>query len=260
MNVFIIGVTGRIGRLLAHELRQGSDMVSGLVRGHDDELTEFGVRTHLGDVGAMAAHELAAAMDGADVVVYTAGSNGGPRRTTESLDRVGVETAATAAHLVGVGRFVLVSVFPEAWRERRLPADEEFYFVAKKRAEVALVRTDLDWLILRPSLLTDDAGSGRIALGPAELHEHISRRDVAATAAMLLHEPLVGRQILELNRGDVPIGDAVARCALECRPDGRRCAGRVGPAHRTSAGAPSAHDGGLWFDPRTFATTPAPRS
>ncbi|MET8771395.1 hypothetical protein [Streptomyces sp. NPDC004658] len=55
----------------------------------------------------------------------------------------------------------------------------------------------------------DDPGSGTVSLGPAEFHGQIAREDVAATLAELLHEPRIGRQILELNTGSTPIEDAV---------------------------------------------------
>ncbi|WP_370872584.1 NAD(P)H-binding protein [Paenibacillus zeirhizosphaerae] len=79
----------------------------------------------------------------------------------------------------------------------------------KKQADIALSRSDLDWLILRPSLLVDDIGTGTVSLGPAEFHGQIARADVAETLAELLHEPRIGQQILELNTGSTPIRDAV---------------------------------------------------
>ncbi len=85
----------------------------------------------------------------------------------------------------------------------------------KKEAEVVLTRSGLDWVILRPSLLTDDAETGLVALGPAELHGRISRGDVAATLAHILHEPRIGRQILELNEGNTRIDAAVSRALVE---------------------------------------------
>ncbi|MFD0971833.1 NAD(P)H-binding protein [Plantactinospora endophytica] len=72
------------------------------------------------------------------------------------------------------------------------------------------VRSDLDWLVLRPSLLVDDSAVGTVSLGPAEFHGRIARADVAETLAELLHEPRIGRQILELDNGSTPIRDAVS--------------------------------------------------
>lgn len=217
MNIFIIGITGRIGRLLADHLKDRGDTVKGLTRSTSDqaEFATVGIETYNYDLGAMTAHDLAAAVTDVDVIVFTAGSNGGEREITEAIDRDGVTKTIEAAHLAGVRRVALVSVFPEAWRERQLPTDEEYYFAAKKDAEVALTHSSLDWVILRPALLTDDAATGRIALGPAELHRQISRGDVAATLAQILHEPGISRQILELNSGDMRIDAAVSRAGAE---------------------------------------------
>lgn len=102
-----------------------------------------------------------------------------------------------------------------------LDDDEEFYFAVKKLVDVTVSTSDLDWLILRPSLLVDRAGVGRVSLGPAQPHDEIPREDVAATLAALLHEPRIGRQILELNQGSTPIANAV-EANIYCAPRDRR--------------------------------------
>ncbi|UOQ49797.1 SDR family oxidoreductase [Gracilibacillus caseinilyticus] len=96
-------------------------------------------------------------------------------------------------------------VIPEAWRERNLSDEEEYYFSMKKKADIELTRSGLDWIILRPSLLVDDPGIGTVSLGPAEFHDHIARADVAETLVALLHEPRISKQIHELNTGSTPI-------------------------------------------------------
>ncbi|UPH36044.1 NAD(P)H-binding protein [Prescottella equi] len=217
MNVFVIGITGRVGRLLAERLAGRGDTVRGLTRSTRDqeEFAAVNIETVVAELGAMTPHDLTSAVADADVIVFAAGSNGGKRGVTEAVDREGVAKTIEAARLAGVGRVALVSVFPEAWRERSLPANEEYYFSVKKEAEVVLTRSGLDWVILRPSLLTDDAETGLVALGPAELHGRISRGDVAATLAHILHEPRIGRQILELNEGNTRIDAAVSRALVE---------------------------------------------
>ncbi|MCA1006915.1 SDR family oxidoreductase [Rhodococcus hoagii] len=217
MNIFVIGITGRIGRLLTDRLASRGDTVRGFTRSARDqaEFAAAGIETCVAELGAMTPHDLAAAVAGADVIVFAAGSNGGERGVTEAVDRDGVAKTIEGAHLAGVRRVALVSVFPEAWRERRLPADEEYYFAVKKEAEVALTRSGLDWVILRPSLLTDEAETGLVALGPAEAHGQIGRGDVAATLARILHEPRISRKILELNEGDTHIDVAVSRAGAE---------------------------------------------
>ncbi len=212
MRVFVLGITGAVGGLLADRLVEAGDTVWGLVRSEQqrEALAARGVETVVGDLAELSASELAAAFRGSDVIVFSAGSNGGARSVTTAIDGHAVSVALDAAHRAGVGRFVLVSVMPESWRERELSDDEEYYFAVKKQADVAVSRSDLDWVILRPALLTDEEGTGRVSLGPAEVHEQIARADVAAVLAALVHEPRVRRRILELNSGSEPVEEALA--------------------------------------------------
>ena len=211
MNVFIIGITGGIGSALAEILRKNGNAVHGLVRREEQQaaLASEGVRTKVGDLSTMTTQDLAAAFGDADAIVFSTGSNGGDKKTTKALDGDGVEKAMDAARIAGNDRFVLVSVFPESWRERDLGDDLEYYFAVKKEAELALTRSDLDWLILRPSLLLDTPATGTVSLGPVGVHNSVARRDVANTLAALLDEPLIRRQILELDSGPTPIAEAV---------------------------------------------------
>ncbi len=211
LEVFIIGISGAVGGLLLQELKGRGDGVSGLVRREDQraDLVRRAVKAHVGDIGEVDAKALALLLVGCDALVYTAGSNGGSRTVTDAVDGEGVGTALEAATRAGVPRFILVSVLPEAWRERHLDDEQEHYFAVKKLTDVTVSLSDLDWVILRPSMLVDRAGTGRVALGPAQPHGEIPRADVAATLAELLHEPRIRRQILELDEGETPIALAV---------------------------------------------------
>jgi uncharacterized protein YbjT (DUF2867 family) len=158
----------------------------------------------------MSIPELAAALRGSDAIVFTAGAGGrdGPEATTQ-VDGKGPVKLATAAKIAGVRRFILVSVFPEAWRERDMPKDFEHYMVEKKYAEAKLVLTDLDWVIVRPSTLTNDPGQGRVDLGLAKIHTEIARDDVATAVVEVLQEPDINRVILEVTGGTTPVHEAV---------------------------------------------------
>lgn len=213
MKVFVIGISGAIGGLLAEELQRRGDSVEGLVRRPEQQgrLAALGIGAFVGELETMGARELARALSGFDAVVYSAGSNGGALRVTKSVDGDGVITAIEGATLAGVKRFVLVSVFPESGRERNLGEELEYYYLIKKFSEVAVARSFLDWVIVRLAHLVDGAGRGAVSLGAAELHGYVAREDVATTLCELLREPRVSRQILELSAGDTPIRDAVER-------------------------------------------------
>lgn len=211
MKVFIIGVSGAVGGRLARILTARGDEVTGLVRTAEqrDRLAAEGVDTHVGSLSELSSRLLAPMLTGAEVLVFAAGSNGGAREITDAIDGVGVLTALEASRRARVARFVSVSVLPEAAREEELGEEEEHYFAVKKAADIAVARSDLDWLILRPSRLTDAPGVGTVSLSAAEAHGEISRDDVAATLAALIQEPRVFRQILELDGGAASIPDAV---------------------------------------------------
>lgn len=212
MKIFIIGIAGGVGRLLAEQLIAAGGQPKGIVRQPEqvEALGAKGIRATLGDLVEMSVDELAAVMKGSDAIVFSAGAGGKDSdAATTRIDGDGPGKLAEAARLAGIRRFILVSVFPEAWRERRMDASFEHYMVEKKKAETQLVLTDLDWLIVRPSALTDAPGTGKVDLGLAKVHTEITRSDVAATIAALLQSPGLNRLILEVTEGDVAIGDAL---------------------------------------------------
>ena len=212
MKTFIIGITGGVGSLVARSLRDRGDEVAGLVRRHAQiaEVSEYGAEGRVGDLTKLDSQQLADLVGSADTIIYTAGAGGSDLDATTAIDRDGVVKAIAAAHTAGVSRFVLVSVFPDAWRDRDESESFEYYIRMKKEAEIALTKSGLDWVILRPAALQDDPARGTVALGPAETHDEITRADVAETLVALAHEARISQQIFELNSGDTPINEAVS--------------------------------------------------
>lgn len=216
MKVFIVGIAGGVGSRLARLLTAAGDRVDGLYRRPEqgERLAAEGVHATHGDLTRLDAPALAELLHGTDVLVFAAGAGGeGGTAATTAIDGTGLTTAIEAARRAGVNRLLLVSVFPEAWRHREVSDTFEHYIDVKKRADAELAETDLDWTILRPAALTGDPGTGRISLSPALVHTEITRDDVAATLAELVHTPQIHHRILELTRGPEPIADAVRRQA-----------------------------------------------
>lgn len=214
MKVFIVGIAGGIGSRLARLLTATGDQVDGLYRRPEQgqHLETHGIHATHGDLTRHDAPALAALLHDTDVLVFTAGAGGeGGTGTTTAIDGTGLTTAIEAARLTGIRRLLLVSVFPEAWRHRDVSDTFEHYIDVKKKADAELAATDLDWTILRPAALTDEPGTGRISLSAALVHTDITRDDVAATLAELIHTPQIHHQILELTQGPEPITDAVHR-------------------------------------------------
>ena len=108
------------------------------------------------------------AFDGCDAVVFAAG--GGPDGNMErkrTVDLEGSLKSIEGARLAGIRRFVQVSAIDVDARCRRTAGEVwQAYVEAKRDADAALRGSDLDWTILRPGRLTDDAPTGLVALGP----------------------------------------------------------------------------------------------
>jgi uncharacterized protein YbjT (DUF2867 family) len=76
MNVFILGITGRSGRRIAQLLIRHGHIVSGLYRrtGEASRLLDMGVQGVAGDIATITEQDLAEAVAGANVLVFTAGA------------------------------------------------------------------------------------------------------------------------------------------------------------------------------------------
>ncbi|WP_227982171.1 NAD(P)-binding oxidoreductase [Nocardia spumae] len=223
MKVFQIGAAGGVGRRLAQLLTNRGDQVTGMHRNPDQGqvVAATGATPLSGDLIEDTAEELAAKISGHDAVVFSAGAHGTGTDKTTAIDGAGLEKAAAAAARAGVSRFVLVSVFPDAGRDRETSAGFEHYMRVKKSADVYLTHTGLDWLIVRPGTLLDDPGTGTVTAGLAIEYGSVTRDDVAAFIDAALHEPALNRVLVELTGGSTPVADAVAELVAVTGPRGR---------------------------------------
>jgi len=184
-----------------------------LVRSEDyrSELEALGAEVRILDIEKQDAADFAAAFEGCDAVVFAAG--GGPDGNIErkrTVDLEGSLKSIEGARRAGITRFVQISAIGV---DDPLPDDTgdvwRAYVEAKRDADAALRDSDRAWTILRPGRLTDDPGTGRVALGPEVARGEVPRQDVAAvTAAVLDADATIGQQ-WNLVGGDVPIADAV---------------------------------------------------
>lgn len=211
-QVFIAGAAGKVGRALAQQASARGHRVVALHRAQEQAacLAALGARPVQGDLLELDVAALAAKMQGCDVVVFSAGAGGkGGASMTDAIDGRGLELAVAAAQRAAVPRFLLVSAFPEAGRGKHLSDTFENYMVVKKRADVHLAESLLDWVILRPGTLTDEPGTGRVRAGLAIPYGNIARADVAATLLALIELPKLRRCIIELTEGETPVFDAL---------------------------------------------------
>jgi len=212
MDVAIAGGHGKVARRLARLLVQRGDRVRGLIRNpdHADDLRADGSEPVVCDLEQAGVDEVAAAIADADAVVFAAGAgpgSGAERKLT--LDRDGAIKLLDAARAAGVERYVMVS---SVGAENPPAGDDTFsvYLRAKAEADRALTASDRAWTIVRPVFLTDEPGAGRVHLDVEPLRGQISRDDVAAVLAAVLHEPRSVHLIVYAGAGDVPVEEALA--------------------------------------------------
>jgi uncharacterized protein YbjT (DUF2867 family) len=212
MDVVIAGGHGQIARRLARLLVNRGDRVRGLIRNpeHADDLRADGAEPVVCDLERASTAALAEAIGGADAVVFAAGAgpgSGAERKLT--VDRDGAIKLLDGAVSAGVTRYVIVS---SVGAESPPDGDDVFsvYLRAKAQADAALTASDRAWTVVRPGSLSDEPGTGRARLTTEAVRGEVSRADVAATLAEVLHEPRSVRLTFYVIGGDEPIGQALA--------------------------------------------------
>ena len=212
MDVAIAGAHGQIARRLTSLLAARGDRVRGLIRNpaHADDVRADGAEPVLLDLEKAGADEVAAAIDGADAVVFAAGAgpgSGAERKMT--VDRDGAVALVRAAEAAGVGRYVIVS---SVGAEAPPDGDDVFsvYLRAKAEADQAVMASSLAWTVVRPGPLTDAPGTGTVRLETEPFRADVTRDDVARVVAATLAEPRSAGLKLYVADGDVPVDEALA--------------------------------------------------
>ncbi|MFP7255533.1 SDR family oxidoreductase [Terribacillus goriensis] len=207
-KVFIIGANGKVGKNLVNVLNEKKehDVSVGLRKeeqfGYFEEKGVKPVYLNLEDnVDA-----ITDAIQGSDIVVFTAGSGGSTGADkTLAIDLDGAAKSVKAAEKVGAKQYIMVSAIhadsPEEWSESMKP-----YYIAKHYADQIVQGSELNYTILRPGGLSDDAGTGKVTTDPSEFKTtQIPREDVArAIVAAIGNEKAKGK-IVSLLAGETPV-------------------------------------------------------
>jgi uncharacterized protein YbjT (DUF2867 family) len=211
MLVAIAGGHGQIALRLTRLLTERGDDVRSLIRNpdHADDVRAAGGDPVVCDLERADDAAAAEAIAGADAVVFAAGAGpgSGPQRKG-TMDLGGAVKLIAAAKAAGVRRYVMVSSINA---DPNHPGDDTFsvYLRAKGEADAELTASGLDYTIVRPGRLTNDAGTGRVKTGDDVGSGEISRDDVAAVLAAVLHEPDTAGRTFELISGDTPVDQAL---------------------------------------------------
>jgi uncharacterized protein YbjT (DUF2867 family) len=85
------------------------------------------------------------------------------------------------------------------------------YLEAKAGADAALESSGLDFTIVRPGRLTNDAGTSKVTAGERVGRADITRDDVAAVIVAALDEPRTIGKTFVVVPGDTPIPQALSQ-------------------------------------------------
>lgn len=204
MKVFVVGAHGQVGQLIVETLLTNDCEVMGSYR---DPASQAPAASSAFTPVAFDLNQpidkLAAAMTGADAVIFAAGSAG---KSLLAIDLDGAVKTMAAAQQAGVTRFIQLSTINAELRDK-WPNVLHDYYIAKFYADEWLrTRTMLDWVIVQPVALTNEAGTGKITLQPAA-NGTISRQDVATVLVEAVTSEL-HRETIKIASGTVPIAQA----------------------------------------------------
>lgn len=215
MKVVIIGANGKVGRRIAQQMANSEDFEPTAFIRKEEQKAHFDAMGIPSIVESLenTEEEIAKSIKGFDAVVFSAGSGGstGYDKTIE-IDLYGAIKVINAAKLNGIKRFVMVSAafsdVPAFWSDVMRP-----YYIAKQLADKELIRSGLEYTILRPVLLTDEDEPGNITIqaDPYQLNKEIPRAAVAKTVLTVLPDSSTYGKVLEMSQGDEPIDQAIER-------------------------------------------------
>ncbi|QNP70827.1 NAD(P)H-binding protein [Streptomyces roseirectus] len=216
MRIVIAGGHGQIALRLERLLAARGDEVAGIIRKAEqgDALRAAGAEPVVLDLESASVEEVAEVLRDADAAVFAAGAGpGSGAARKDTVDKGAAVLFADAAVRAGVRRFLVVS---SLGADPDHAGDDVFdvYQRAKGAADAYVRGLDaLDWTVLRPGGLTDDAGTGLVRLEARTGRGMIPRDDVAAVLAELLETPATAGLTLELVGGSTPVSVAVKSVA-----------------------------------------------
>src|SRR5262245_1108077 len=167
VNVVIVGGHGQIGLRLEKLLAERGDSPRGIIRKtvQAADLEAIGAEPIVLDIENV--DDIDDALAGSEAVVFAAGAGpgSGPARK-RTVDYGGAVKLADAAQRQGIRRYLIVSSVG-ANRPERASEQMKPYLEAKAEADKFVMKSGLDYTIVRPGRLTDDPGTGEVSIDGA---------------------------------------------------------------------------------------------
>lgn len=206
-NVLVAGANGTTGKLIVSYLRESQYYNPVAMVRKQEQQKQFKIQevdTVLGDLEK----DLSRAVKGIDKVIFAAGSGGhtGPDKTID-VDQEGAKNLIDESKKANVKKFVMLSAInadnPESSDSLR------HYLEAKRNADNFLKNSGLNYTIVRPGALTNEAGTRKIEAALDVERGEVTRDDVAYTLVHVLNDDVAQNATFEMIEGDQRIEDAI---------------------------------------------------
>ena len=199
MKVLVIGAAGKSGVALVQQALVEGHEVTAFV--HDpSEYHQTGVHVIAGDV--LDAAKVDEAVAGQDAVLDALGGKTPFKETTLETNAARYVVNAMRKH--GVRRLVVISVMGEGesresagffYEHLLMPTFLRGAMKDKAGMEAEVEASDLDWVLVRPPMLTDGEAIGNVKVVSAGSGEKVHKISRADLAAFMLHQ-LTGNEYL----------------------------------------------------------------
>ena len=212
MKILVVGANGGTGRQIVNKLKESKKYTPIAGVRAEEQIEQFennGIAARLINVHE-SVNQIAEKLDDIDTIVFTAGNES----QAMFIDLDGKVKTAKAAKQKNIKRFIVISAsgihhFHDEDRLEWMNNYEEY--AAGMHYSDLWIRThsDLDYTMIRPGHLSDDAGTGKIEVGDYLPHKIITREDVASVVVEVLNEDKTIGKSFDVINGDIPINEAI---------------------------------------------------
>jgi len=216
VKVLIVGANGQVGKHLVKMIQQSETITAkAMIRKTEQAkfFEDLNAETIVVDLEDETKKITEAAKD-VDAVVFTAGSgpSTGPDKTM-LIDLDGAVKTIEATKDAGVNRFIMISSF-ETDRKAIQEAVNNApsfapYVVAKHYADDWLRKTDLEYTIIHPGLLTNNEATGQVEAAETVERNEIPREDVAEVILACLENEATIKKEFQVVSGEHSIKEAI---------------------------------------------------
>jgi uncharacterized protein YbjT (DUF2867 family) len=204
-NILVAGANGTTGKKIVAILSESNNFHPIAMVRKEEQLAYFeakNIETVLADLEG----NLSAVFNKPiDIVIFAAGSGG---KNVVGVDQEGAKKLIDASNKANIKKFVMLSSMGADKPEEATQLKE--YLKAKHNADEYLKNSGLNYSIVRPGSLTNEAPLMTIELEiKLDKHGEISREDVAQTLVQVLDETIANNATFEIIKGDILIGKAL---------------------------------------------------